>query len=472
MDHLPPTNATIPRRQSPLPSIRLPVPGTPSSSFAVYKARFNAAFVGANPRVCAAFWLFGLINNVLYVIILSAALDLVGPTLPKAIVLLADVVPSFCTKLIAPYFVHLIPYRVRIMILVALSFVGMQLVAWADTLPERLFGVVLASISSGLGELSFLGMTHFYGAFAVPFWSSGTGGAGLIGAGLYVFATSWIRFTVRGSLMVFGFLPAILLIAFFGILPLGPLRGGDGYKPLRNGDEIIDPDLEDDGAASGLLASSVRPASGHTFPAVSVSYGASEKTFVSQIDAAWRGVRASLKKTQHLFIPYMLPLLLVYIAEYTINLGVAPTLLFPLASMPFNNYRDAYPMYNTIYQTGVFISRSSTPFIRVHKLYPPALFQVANLVLLVLHSQYNFLPNIWIIFIVVFWEGLLGGLVYVNTFAEITDNEPEDEREFSLGATTVSDSGGICVAGFISLWLEMYLCQWQVDRGRDYCRQT
>ena len=41
-----------------------------------------------------AFWLFGLINNVLYVVNLSAAIDLVGPLVPKATVLLAD--PFLC----------------------------------------------------------------------------------------------------------------------------------------------------------------------------------------------------------------------------------------------------------------------------------------------------------------------------------------------------------------------------------------
>lgn len=168
----------------------------------------------------------------------------------------------------------------------------------------------------------------------------------------------------------------------------------------------------------------------------------------------------------------MLPLLLVYIAEYTINQGVAPTLLFPLSAMPFKAYRDAYPMYNTIYQTGVFISRSSTPFIRFHALYPPALLQCVNLAFLVLHAMFDFLPNIWVVFLVVFWEGLLGGLVYVNTFAEITDSVPEAEREFSLGAVTVSDSGGICVAGLVSLVLEGWLCRYQVERGRDYCTLT
>jgi len=168
----------------------------------------------------------------------------------------------------------------------------------------------------------------------------------------------------------------------------------------------------------------------------------------------------------------MLPLLLVYIAEYTINQGVAPTLLYPLSKMPFTHYRDAYPMYGTVYQVGVFISRSSTPFIRVHALYPPTFLQIINLAVLTLHAMFNFIPSIWIIFAIIFWEGFLGGLVYVNTFAEITDVMEGEEREFSLGVTPVSDSFGICMAGFISIGLEPFLCRWQVERGRNYCQLT
>lgn len=168
----------------------------------------------------------------------------------------------------------------------------------------------------------------------------------------------------------------------------------------------------------------------------------------------------------------MLPLLLVYIAEYTINQGVAPTLLFPLASTPFKHFRDFYPTYNAIYQVGVFISRSSTPFVRVHHLYAPSLLQILNLAVLTLHAMFDFLPNVYIVFAIVLWEGLLGGLVYVNTFAEITDNVPLEDREFSLSATTVSDSGGICIAALLSMGFETSLCRWQVDRGRDFCRQT
>ena len=37
----------------------LPMPGTPSASRELYWARLKAIFQGADPRVCAAFWLFG-----------------------------------------------------------------------------------------------------------------------------------------------------------------------------------------------------------------------------------------------------------------------------------------------------------------------------------------------------------------------------------------------------------------------------
>src|SRR5690625_2873219 len=119
----------------------------------------------------------GLINNVLYVIILSAAQDLVG-SLPKGIVLLADVVPSFFVKLIAPYFIHRVPYRVRVLVFIALSAAGMLMVALTPpsrSVAVKMVGVVLASLSSGGGELSFLGLSHYYGHVSLVGWGSGTG---------------------------------------------------------------------------------------------------------------------------------------------------------------------------------------------------------------------------------------------------------------------------------------------------------
>lgn len=195
-------------------------------------------------------------------------------------------VPSFIVKLIAPYFIDRLPYRVRIPLLVALSFVGMQMVAWQESLPARLFGVILASISSGLGELSFLGMTHFYGEFAIPFWGSGTGAAGLLGAGMYVAATSWLGLSVRASIMAFGFLPGLMLVAFFVVLPLEPLKMSvrRGYARIEDDDDELD---ISDGGAISHRSRSISPRSRSRTPK----------------DTDIHGLLARLRRTKSLFLP-------------------------------------------------------------------------------------------------------------------------------------------------------------------------
>lgn len=395
-------------------------------------------------------------------------MDLVGPDIPKGVVLLADVIPSFLTKLCAPYFIHVVPYPIRILIFVALSAVGMVLIAltpgYTDggSITTKMAGVILASLSSGGGELSFLGLVHYYGPFSLAAWGSGTGGAGLIGAGAYAIATTTLGLSVQNTLLASACLPAIMLVSFFVILPLEPLRlhkKKHDYASSSVGVEEEDDANIDHEQQQGLLS---QEAPAVTKPASDSQHGR---------PSTWSMFRRNLARARVLFVPYMLPLLVVYVAEYTINQGVSPTLLFPLRQTPFKHFRAFYPTYNAIYQAGVFVSRSSTPFLRIHNLYFPSFLQVANLVLLALHAVFDFIPNIYMIFAIIFWEGLLGGLVYVNTFAEISDKVSKDDREFSLSATTVSDSAGICIAGFISMGFEVWLCNWQVSHGRDFCKQ-
>ncbi|KAL9089100.1 MAG: hypothetical protein Q9165_005913 [Trypethelium subeluteriae] len=436
----------------------LPIPGSPASSMSIYKAPF---------------WLFGSVNNILYIVILAAALDLVGPAVPKGIVLLADIIPGFIIKLTAPYFIHVVPYRTRIPVFAAGSCCGMLLIAVtpgsksAGAIAVKMVGVGLASACSGGGELSFLGLTHYYGPFSLAAWGSGTGAAGLLGAGLYVLATTVIGLSIRTSLLAFSFLPAIMVASFFLVLPQEPLRRSKSsqtsYQRIEvDEDEGEDEEAENDDYSERLLGPDSLLRAPNTTGAKSQR----------NLYGIWRNFEHNLARSRNLFWPYMVPLLLVYISEYTINQGVAPTLLFPLKSSPFSEYRSFYPTYNAIYQMGVFLSRSSTPFFRIHNLYLPSVLQVVNLAVLTLHALLNFLPSVWIVFCFIFWEGLLGGIVYVSTFAEITDNVAQENREFSLTATAVSDSGGICIAGFLSMAFEVWLCSWQAHHGRDYCRKV
>ena len=98
-----------------------------------------------------------------------------------------------------------------------------------SSIATKIAGIILASLSSGGGELTFLGLTHFYGHFSLAAWGSGTGAAGLIGAGAYALATTALKLPVKTVLFASSFLPAVMLVSFFALLPLGPLKRNAQY---------------------------------------------------------------------------------------------------------------------------------------------------------------------------------------------------------------------------------------------------
>ena len=150
-----------------------------------------------------------------------------------------------------------------------LSALGMLLIAltpvYTDggTTTTKMVGVVLASLSSGAGELSFLGLTHYYGPFSLAAWGSGTGGAGLIGAGAYSLATTALGLSSKNTIFTSAFLPIVMLASFFVFLPRTPLarrvaREQAGSSSVDEDQGNLHPDAEDMGAAEeeGLLQQS------------------------------------------------------------------------------------------------------------------------------------------------------------------------------------------------------------------------
>lgn len=109
-----------------------------------------------------------------------------------------------------------------------------------SSVATKMTGIVLASIASGAGELSFLGLTHYFGSASLAAWSSGTGAAGLVGAGAYALATTVLGISVRDTLLMSSLLPVAMLLAFFLLLPRGPLmraraQGAEYLRGLSGG---------------------------------------------------------------------------------------------------------------------------------------------------------------------------------------------------------------------------------------------
>ncbi|KAJ1961553.1 battenin CLN3 protein [Dispira parvispora] len=479
--------------------------------------------------VLAAFFFCGLINNLVYVVFLSAAVDILESNthIPKGVVLLADILPSFLVKLVAPHIVHHFTYGTRLIICSLASFSALHIVASFQALPLRLAGVVLASAASGLGELSFLMLTTFFPSAVVATWSSGTGGAGVCGSVAFLVLTTWLRLSTPNALRLISLLPPFLAIFYFWYLkpylprmenpePLGiddygerPAVQGDswwysnksawswlrsthlgqilmerfaGYQPLgtsTTGTTIVGPTLDADDEISLQEDPFVRTAIDSPSTAQMERHPVSldvERKFSQLTFEPGQSMSFSQRlAVVRLLLPlYILPLLVVYWAEYTINQGVSPTILFPLSSSPwypFEQLKDHYIYYQALYQIGVFISRSSVHWFPIKHLWYPSGAQVAVLFVMISQALYGWLPSVWPVFCIIFFEGLLGGATYVNTFFNIRNDVPLAYREFSLGVVGVGDSIGITLAGLTALWLEPSLCHWQLQEGNPLCTQ-
>ncbi|XP_075345680.1 battenin, partial [Mycteria americana] len=355
----------------------------------------------------AAFWILGLCNNLPYVLMLSAARDILEPRqgaqvpaphgngsgydcnpVSTGAVLLADILPTLLIKLAAPFLVHLLPYNPRVVAAALCAWGSFALVASAAGVAVGLGGVVLASAASGLGEVTFLALAAAYPRAGLSCWSSGTGAAGLGGALGY------------GALLQAGLpLPRALLPA----LALPPLSLLSYFF---------------------LLGPPPRPTEPPP-PAVGLTLG--EK---------WRVTKGVLRQAG--------PLALVYFAEYFINQGLLELLYFPASVL---THAEQYRWYQLLYQAGVFASRSSLRCLRLRRLWLLALLQVLNAALLLVAVAVPFLPGLAAAFAVVGWEGLVGGAAYGNAFLNVAGEAAPEGRDFAMAVAATADTAGIALAG-------------------------
>ncbi|KAF8153103.1 batten's disease protein Cln3 [Crassisporium funariophilum] len=435
-----------------------------------------------------SFFLFGLINNVLYVIILSAALDLVPPSTPKGIIAFCNIAPALVAKVGWPYILKgRIRYAKRLIGCCILSTLGMLVIAIFDSLYMRLLGIGFASFSSGLGELTFLQLSTTYSppsiaGHSVGYFASGTGAAGLVGAFLWWEVRS---LGVRTGVGISSVMPLVIPLTYFLLLPHSssflypahsayedmlsppPVFSALPYTPLAAAEDEA-------GEEEGSLPSG---------PKRGVALSASDK---------WRLVKPLLSR-------YMLPLFCVYLFEYTINQGIGPTLLYPvpsaedhwLLSKIIHTVRDYYPLWQLVYQTTVFLSRSSIslglPALPARLLPLPAIVQFGILLALTYESAVGFFGDdsgalsIFLVFALISLEGVCGGLAYVNVFYRINHEPPDpnissnieqtrQEREFKIGSIGFADSSGILFASLLAVPTEIQLCKTQVRRGKMFCK--
>ncbi|KAJ4454888.1 putative Protein btn-1 [Paratrimastix pyriformis] len=394
-------------------------------------------------RNLLTFFFSGLINNFGYVVMLSAADDLLDGKAPTAVVLLCDILPCLIIQSTAAFWMHLFPYWARILFVAITQLSCFQLVAWCDAVWLRLLGVVLASVSSGFGEVTFLALSSYFHKSTVTAWSSGTGGAGVVGSLSYLAFKSWFRLSQQVTLMAIGWVPLIIVICYFFVLQKpATLQTHSAKPPTVEYDALLSEAKAEEGTGVPTLSEAPgAPAALSDAPEPAAGAVPAKLSFVQR-----------LRQMKHL-AKFLIPLLLVYFSEYLINQGISPTIKFD-GPIPRDDY---YRYYATIYQVGVFFSRSSTSLFTIKHVWVPSVLQAANLVFFLFQAIYGFVPWFWVIFLLILWEGLLGGVTYVNVFYQMSLQVAPELREFSLGIGSSASATGITAAAVLGMWVEPWI---------------
>lgn len=108
-------------------------------------------------------------------------------------------------------------------------------------------GVCVGSLSSGIGEITFLAMSSFYHRNTISAWSSGTGAAGVVGSFSYLLLRSWINLTEFQTLLIVTPLPLLILLSVFLLMSGDHARNGffsRGSSNNNNNNKKVD-DLEE-----------------------------------------------------------------------------------------------------------------------------------------------------------------------------------------------------------------------------------
>ncbi|CAK5082663.1 unnamed protein product [Meloidogyne enterolobii] len=417
-----------------------------------------------NVRDLIAFWIFGLANNFAYVIMLSAADDIIksqhkhnpqhnnktnisnkcienigNPRCEKYMstgaVLLADILPAMVIKYTMPFFMNRIPFGFRHLLVCLLQASSYLVVAFSPNIQISLFGVVLAALGSGLGEICYLALSSHYSKSTIASWSSGTGGAGISGALAYAILTEpkFFDMSPRNALLVMLVVPIIFAITYWSLLtPVLSVHRINLFKistwivPVQNMKEKVNQKIgeeEYDGKAYT-----------HNF------------TFRDKL------------KIIYPLLKYMIPLSFVYFAEYLINSGLHQLMHFDCSHGFGLSLESQFRWYMALYQSGVFFSRTSVAFLKLPSsaLYFLPFLQAS---IFLIQSINQFIPHIGIIFILTFIEGIFGGASYANTFDRIHKEASSQTREFSLSIASTGDSIGISLAGFGSIIVHNYICK-------------
>jgi len=400
-------------------------------------------------RITLCFCVFGTFTFFNQEMLLIASQDILsGLKLPTATILICLIAPLMIIKIIAPWFIQKIPYVVRVSFVALCMTLALVLIVFVENIKVKLVGIALNSLATGTSEITFLGLTSFYPRTYISAFVAGTGMACLVPPLYYTGITTWTCCAPKTAIMAVIPLPLLLLV-FYAILDKSYITNGSNSrrKERIQVEYTIIPSTSD-----------------------------SKDQFATDIQSSICGEKL---RTGVKILPYIIPLLLSFFAEYLSNSSVITTIV-PNSKVP---PRDHFLYYLFSYEIGKFLGRShlfilsclpsdSLEVLRCKRTWVFALIELAHLIFFLLESWYHFVWYMWIVIFLCFTLGLVAGMLVLHSPHAVSGHVAPEEKEFALGLLTVGNAVGGFVAGLLGLVVEPYLrkkCLVHYSASKELC---
>ncbi|GAM26428.1 hypothetical protein SAMD00019534_096030, partial [Acytostelium subglobosum LB1] len=403
-----------------------------------------------------AFHFLGNINNFSYCVVNAAGqslADFFNNQKNIGLILWANIAFGFVARLLNTFALESVSSKPKIFVnclIFAAGLIGVALSVYVNFW-FCLACIALIGIASSFGESVMLVHLRQYPSDLVNGWASGTGVAGVCGSLFYI-ALSGLAHLQNQTI----FLIILPTVAMYGLLFFvclkPPVPQDAAYSPLKNEQKEPQPSIDDNVNTTSddrMIIQDIDNSGGDDdIKPVTGPYGETSRSrYIRCAKLVWWN---------------SVNLMLVYFFEYVVSVGGADTAIKNLNGNWFQ--RNAYPILSFCYQLGVLMSRSSLQLFKIKHVGILTILQGLNMALWLIQGRYKMIESVWVLFVLMFYCGLLGGAAYVNVFYLILNDKriPEEDREVCINYAALLTTLGITLASCFILimdhtWMKNYL---------------
>lgn len=151
-------------------------------------------------KICISFGGLAMLLHSFFSVVVSGSQDILGGTyIPTTSILASHVATMVIVTSFLPWYMQRIPYYWRTLIVFTAMACGTLLLITVHSVYVKIIGVSLNALAHGLGEISFLALSAFYGRFSITSFAAGSGAGILLGPIYYTGTVSSLHSIVGAN---------------------------------------------------------------------------------------------------------------------------------------------------------------------------------------------------------------------------------------------------------------------------------